>query len=290
MSLDLIKKYRIKAKKSLGQNFLINDKILEDICELINIRDENIVEVWPGYWSLTEKILYKKPLSLNLVEVDKNMVSILDERVRLKELDTEGVCFEIKNEDVLKYNLGESNLSYIYKYSVISNIPYYITSPIIRHFLYDLKKCPEYMVILMQKDVWDRILCQKYSYSFEKKTESSDRKIKSSVLSLMVAKKAYAEEKIKVSPDNFIPKPKVESSVIVFKTHDKYNSLSDEFFLRVVKIWFSSSRKKLIKNLENWGYEKSFLIGVFENIWIDLNSRAEDLDIDYWCRLVWELG
>ena len=220
------------------------------------------------------------------------MVSILEERIKLKELDIGWVYFEISNEDVLKYKQKESNLSEKYKYSIISNIPYYITSPIIRHFLYDLKKCPEYMVILMQKDVWDRILSQKYSCSnnFEKKTESSDRKIKSSVLSLMVAKKAYAEEKIKVSPDNFIPKPKVESSVIVFKTHNKYSSLSDEVFLRVIKAWFSSSRKKLIKNLESWGYEKSFLIEVFENIWIDLNSRAEDLDIDYWYRLVWELG
>jgi len=150
---DLLKKYNIKAKKSLWQNFLVSEKILKNISEIIEIKEKNIIEVWPWFWALTQKILEKNPLSLTLVELDKKMVEILNDRIKNNDLDiSKTKKFLIENIDVLKFFPEEKN------YSIIANIPYYITSPILRHFLYDTKNIPEKMVILMQKDVWEKIL------------------------------------------------------------------------------------------------------------------------------------
>ncbi len=266
---DLLKKYNIKAKKSLWQNFLVSEKILKNISEIIEIKEKNIIEVWPWFWALTQKILEKNPLSLTLVELDKKMVEILNDRIKNNDLDiSKTKKFLIENIDVLKFFPEEKN------YSIIANIPYYITSPILRHFLYDTKNIPEKMVILMQKDVWEKIL-----NTFNKKT-------KSSVLGLFIAKKAYVSEKLFVSKDNFIPAPKVESSVLLFETHNNFFDIPDEKFLKIIKIWFSQTRKKLIKNLVLWWFEKEKILKIFEKLDIKENSRAENLDIKKWCELV----
>ena len=93
MNLKILEKYKIKAKKSLGQNFLVNDSILESIVNYINIKWENIIEVWPGYWALTEKLLVKKPKSLTLVELDESMIKILEDRIVNWDLDIEWIDF-----------------------------------------------------------------------------------------------------------------------------------------------------------------------------------------------------
>ena len=171
MTLEILKKYKIKAKKLLWQNFLVNDYIVENIAKQINIKWKNIVEIWPGYWVLTKKLLENNPKSLILVELDKDMIEIIEDRIKNKDINPTWINFKIKNIDILKF---ESQLK---NYSVIANIPYYITSPILRHFLYNVKNVPKNMVILMQKDVWDKILGWKKS--------------KSSVLSLFLAKKMF---------------------------------------------------------------------------------------------------
>ena len=266
MSLDIIKKYKIKAKKKLWQNFLINDEIINDIAWIIDLKWKNIIEVWPWYWALSEKLLLKKPNSLNLVELDLDMISILENRIEQWDLVISGINFNITRKDILKYTPDLTD------YDVIANIPYYITSPILRHFLYWLDNKPNRMVILMQKDVWDKIL------SFPKN--------KSSVLSLIVEKKAHVSEKIFVASDNFIPIPKVESSVLLFESHDMYNNISDEKFLNIIKIWFSAVRKKLVKNLEKGWFDKENIIEILNNIWYDSNVRGEDLSINDWCELI----
>jgi 16S rRNA (adenine1518-N6/adenine1519-N6)-dimethyltransferase len=286
MSLEILKKYNIKAKKSLWQNFLINDDILENIVKSINIKWKNIIEVWPGYWALTKKILEEKPKKLDLVELDISMINILNDRIKNWELDINWVDFRIKNIDILKYEpqfasppatcpipgRGESEGGY----SVIANIPYYITSPILRHFLYKISKKPDKMVILMQKDVWDRILW------FWKN--------KSSVLSLFIGKKCRVKELLLVWKENFIPEPKVESSVLLFEKHDLYNDVDDEKFLKIIKIWFSEPRKKLIKNIIKSWIEKEYITQVFNKLLIENNKRWEDLDIAKWCELVKEFN
>ncbi len=276
MSLDLLKKYNIKAKKSLWQNFLVNEKIVEDITNTLNIKKKNIIEVWPGYGALTEKLLEKNPKSLTLIELDNDMIDILNDRIQNNDLKVWSTDFEIRNIDVLKYNPEFK------EYFVIANIPYYITSPILKHFLYDVENLPEKMLILMQKDVGDKIL--KWQLEEEKITKKN--KNKTSVLSLFVAKKAFVREVLFVGKNNFIPAPKVESSVLLFEKHNLYDDLDDKEFLDFIKKWFSEPRKKLVKNLiKNW-LNKENLLKIFKELNLGENIRAEDLNLEIWINLM----
>ncbi len=289
MSLELIKKYKIRAKKGLWQNFLVNEEIVKEIAIATEVKSKNIVEVWPGYGALTEVLLKEKPKSLNLVELDNDMVEILEDRINNWDFDLENVNFKINNIDVLKYEPTSPQPSPLeereqeeYSYSVIANIPYYITSPILRHFLYEVENKPKDMVILMQKDVWDKIIAGQ--------TIWKKAKVRSSVLGLIVAKKAYVDEVIVVWKENFIPAPKINSSVVVFESHDKYREVDDKIFLETIKKWFREPRKKLIKNFINCWYEKKLIMQVFKDLWIDELVRGEDLDIATWCELVWVIN
>lgn len=267
MSQDLIKKYNISAKKSLGQNFLVDKSIVSEISWIIDITWSDIIEVGPGYWVLTDMLLKKSPKSLHLIELDKDMIQVLNQRISDGELNIWDTDLQIHNTDILNYNTD------FVSYHVIANIPYYITSPILRHFLYESKNSPKNMVILMQKDVGDKILWK--------------WKNKSSVLSLIVEKKCRVEEKIFVPKESFIPKPKVESSVLLFETHDDFRHIDDTFFLKFIKIGFSEPRKKLIKNLVKGGYEKDNILEFLKENILSENTRWEDLDVKMWCQL-WE--
>lgn len=270
MSLELIKKYGIWAKKSLGQNFLIDDEKIQAIADTIEVSGKNIVEVWPWYGALTEKLMPKKPQTLTLVELDRDMIDVLQDRFLSSHPNPlpegEGTRPMILNQDILQYAPDFD------EYCVIANIPYYITSPILRHFLYDVVKKPEHMVILMQQDVGDKILWK--------------GKNKSGVLSLFIEKKCDVVEVLFVSKECFHPIPKVESSVLQFDLHDRYDAIDDETFLRIIKIWFSSPRKKLIKNFEHGWLDKQKILQIFGELWIDEVVRWEDLDISKWCELV----
>lgn len=276
MSLDILKKYKIKAKKALWQNFLVNEEIVEEIADTIDVWWKNIIEVWPGYWALTEKLINRKPKSLNLIELDNEMVEILNDRLSNWDFDISWIDFDISNIDVLKFKPTQTN------YSVIANIPYYITSPILRYFLYDVEIKPRNMVILMQKDVWDKIIAWQVIWK--------KWKVKNSVLSLFISKKAYVDEIIIVSKENFIPVPKVESSVLLFEIHDKYKSIDDNKFLEIIKKWFREPRKMLIKNFVNSWYEKTYIMQLFSELWINEYVRWEDLNIAIWCSLIQKIN
>lgn len=268
MTLEIIKKYKIKAKKSLWQNFLINDEILDNIAETLEIENKNIIEVWPWYGALTEKILKKNPEKLTLIELDREMIEILEKRIENKDFLNPEKIF-IKNIDVLKYFPEDE------KYFVIANIPYYITSPILRHFLYDVENIPNSMLILMQKEVWDKIILgQEW------------KKIKTSVLSLFVAKKCKVREVIFVGKENFSPAPKVESSVLLFEKHNDFSDLDDKIFFEFIKKAFVEPRKKLINNLSKAWFDKEFLKKFFEEKNISENIRPEDLEIGEWCDFI----
>lgn len=268
MTLDLIKKYKIKAKKSLWQNFLINEEILKNISEVLQIENQNIIEVWPGYWALTEKILKKNPKNLTLIELDSEMINILEKRIENKDFENTDKL-SIKNIDVLKF------FPDFEKYFVIANIPYYITSPILRHFLYDCEFFPDKMLILMQKEVWDKIILWQNA-----------KKIKSSVLSLFVAKKCFVKEVIFVWKQNFSPAPKVESSVLLFEKHNEFDFLDDKIFFDFIKIAFAEPRKKLINNLVKSGFDKNNILKFFNQKNIDENIRPENLNIWEWCSFI----
>jgi 16S rRNA (adenine1518-N6/adenine1519-N6)-dimethyltransferase len=135
----------IKAKKSLGQNFLIDEDALFDIAHSVVVEGKNIIEVGPGYGALTDYLIEQTPETLTLVELDTDMIEILQ-----KKYTTD---IAILHQDVLQF------VPVFSQYSVIANIPYYITSPILFHFLYaDDFTPPESMVIMMQEEVGEKIL------------------------------------------------------------------------------------------------------------------------------------
>lgn len=265
---------KIKAKKSLGQNFLTDIETLHAISDFYDIQGKNIVEVWPWYGALTEFLLAKKPKGLSLVELDPDMIKILEERVEKWELNAEKLQFEINHMDVLKYTPPFSNGDYL----VIANIPYYITSPILKHFLYDVSNKPSNMLILMQKEVGERIL----------EWEHGNKRgiIKTSVLSLIVAKKAKVKKVIDVPSHFFRPAPKVDSIVISFETTKNYESLDDTTFLEFVKKAFAEPRKKLISNLKKAWFVPEKIKQFFEENTIDENVRPEDLSIEDYMKLI----
>ena len=137
--------YNIKAKKSLGQNFLIDEEALSDIAHSVTVEGKNIIEVGPGYGALTDYLIEQKPSSLTLIELDRDMIRILEEKYPTD--------IDILHQDILQFT------PVLREYSVIANIPYYITSPILFHFLYASDFTPpESMVIMMQEEVGEKIL------------------------------------------------------------------------------------------------------------------------------------
>lgn len=289
MVFEILKKYWIKAKKSLGQNFLIDESKLDTIASTLDISWKNILEIGPWYGALTEKLLSSKPKSLHLVELDKEMIEIIWKRTENWELNIKWVDFQVFNKDVLKFEPEFNNENYY----VIANIPYYITSPILQKFLYKIEYKPEKMLILMQKDVGDKILAgQEISPHLTspkgrgiEQVLNKKSKNKSSILSLIVAKKAYVKEIIRVPAESFIPAPKVESSVLLFETHNNYKEVDDIKFLEFIKIWFAEPRKKLVNNLSKWGYEKITLLNILNDLGFKEDIRWEDLSIDEWIEL-----
>ncbi len=278
MTENIFKKYKIEAKKSLGQNFLVNEKIVDEISNSLDIKWKNIIEVWPWYGALTEKILDKNPKALKLIELDNDMIDILNDRVKNWELENKNIDFEIINTDILKY------IPEFKDYFVIANIPYYITSPILKHFLYDVENKPEKMLILMQKDVGDKII----KWQLKQEDITKKNKNKTSVLSLFIAKKAFVKEVLFVWKQNFVPAPKVESSVLLFESHNLYNNVDDLEFLDFIKKWFCEPRKKLIKNLiKNW-LDKDKMLEIFSILNLSENTRAEELTLEKWIEFIKE--
>ncbi len=260
---EIIQKYNIKAKKSLWQNFLMDEKILNEITEITSIENQNIIEVWPWFWALTTRILDYKPQSLTLVELDRDMIEILEHRIQNQDIQTQKTSFQIINQDILKYIPSQEN------YKVIANIPYYITSPILQHFLYQVDNWPIEMIILMQKEVWDRITSKK-----------------SSVLSLLVQKKCTVSQKIFVPSKAFSPAPKVDSAVLFFEKHNQFRDVEDKDFLAFIKAAFSNPRKKVINNLSSSWYEKITISNLLGKLWHTENTRAEDIQIEDYMFLI----
>ncbi|EKE28503.1 MAG: hypothetical protein ACD_3C00051G0006 [uncultured bacterium (gcode 4)] len=265
---DIINKYSIVAKKSLWQNFLINDSILDKIVDFIDLNWRNVVEVWPWYWALTEKILKKSPKNLELVELDKFMYSILQDRLKNWDFDVKDSNLLIYNTDILEFEPQK------HPYIVVANIPYYITSPILTHFFYGVDNQPTEMLILMQKDVADKI--RKINWN------------KQSVLSLWVDFAcSEIKEVVRVGAGNFMPAPKVESCVLYFKLKDNIDKQKAKKFMRIVKAWFSERRKKLSSNLDKQGIlKKEVAMEKFNRLGLNENVRAEELNIGQWLELI----
>lgn len=216
----------IKAKKKLGQNFLIDQEALITIADAVVINGKKIIEVWPGYGALTDYILHRSPLSLDLIELDTDMIEILIKKYTRSDI-------HIHHIDVLNF------VPPFPDYSVIANIPYYITSPILFHFLYNITYKPDEMVIMMQEEVWLKIL------------EWRSKKTHHSFLSLCMEQACEDIEIIQyVDHSCFDPQPKVDSIVLKFTIKKERNLEQERKLINLWKIAFSHPRKTLLSNLK----------------------------------------
>lgn len=254
---ETLQKYNIKIKKDFGQNFLINKGILETIIKESKItKNDTIIEIGPGLGVLTEELLKnaKKVISL---EKDTTLKNLLTEKFNNNKNFILNIC------DALEYECKENN------YKVIANIPYYITSPLIRHFL-NQKSPPKLLVLLVQKEVAEKICDEK----------------KLSILSLQINLFAKAKKLKTVSKNSFYPAPKVNSAIIEitpYKKTDKNYLKKDsaEKILNLAKIAFSQKRKKFFEVIrKNYGLSKEEIKIIINQSKIDENIRVEDLSIN----------
>ena len=246
----------IKPKKSLGQNFLIDNNILNKIIKLAEINNNNIVEIGPGTGNLTEKIIEQKPKNLFLIEKDQRLTINL--RNKLKKNKN----FKIFNEDILKFDLEkEMRRNSI----IIGNLPYNISSQILIKLIKFQKWLPKYnkLVLMFQKEVADKIIA---------KYDTSDY----GRLAIITASRLKITNCFNVSPNSFYPVPKVKSTVLVFEpiinknfTIKNINNLE-----KISHIFFSRKRKMINKAFKKI-FKKPFHVA--KKININLNLRPNDL-------------
>ena len=255
----------IKPKKSLGQNFLVDNNILNKIIKLAEINNNNIVEIGPGTGNLTEKIIEQKPKNLFLIEKDQKLTINL--RNKLKKNKN----FKILNEDILKFDLEkEMRRNSI----IIGNLPYNISSQILIKLIKFQKWLPKYnrLVLMFQKEVADKIIA---------KYDTSDY----GRLAIITASRLKITNCFNVSPNSFYPVPKVKSTVLVFEpiinknfTIKNINNLE-----KISHIFFSRKRKMINKAFKKI-FKKPF--DVAKKININLNLRPNDLTKNQYFKIV----
>ena len=251
-----LEEYEISPKKSLGQNFLIDQNIVDKIIKETNISEKDLIlEVGPGLGTIT-KALDKKAKKVLAIEKDTTFAIILKKQA-LKNT-------EIIEHDILKY-IKENDIS---KYKVVANIPYYLTSFLIRNLL-ETENQPKEINLIIQKEVAERVCANK----------------KNNQLAMAVGYYADAKKLFNISKNSFWPRPKVESALIQIKIKNKYSE-KDKLFFKFLKAGFSAPRKKVINNLsEKLKIDKPKLEQVFIKNNIDISIRAESLNIEDWKTL-----
>lgn len=261
----------LKAKKSLGQNFLKSKTALRSMLDAGEVGESDIVlEAGPGKGILTEALL-KMANKVIAIEKDDALTEFLRDKFST---DIVSGKLELIHGDILdfnptNYNLQPTNFSPQPKtYKLLANIPYYITGQFLRKFL-SSETQPSKMVILLQKEVVKRI------------TGNDD---KESILSISV--KAYGKPKNigKVSKENFSPKPKVDSAILLIDniSRDFFSGIDEEKFFKIVKAGFAHKRKLLAGNIKHLIKAGNQIEKILENCGIQPKARAEDIKIEQW--------
>ena len=264
----IMKKYNIRANKSLGQNFLINNEVVENIVNSSDISKEDmVIEIGPGLGTLT-KYLLEKAGKVLCVELDTKMIKILQDRFSLYD------NFELINEDILKVNLNEIIMENkkdgkIKNVKIVANLPYYITTPIIMKLLeekLDIKS----ITVMIQKEVADRLI------------ETPGGK-NTGAITHTVYYYCESEKIMEVPNSSFIPEPEVTSEVIKLNLRDKpaVDIENTKVMFMIIKSAFMQRRKTLLNALTN---TKVFInkeegIQILKELNLDENVRAEKLSI-----------
>jgi len=268
------------AKKQFGQNFLKDKRALEKIVFAGDITPGDVVlEIGPGRGALTKKLL-EAGATVIAVELDPEMILFLQNECQDQ---INSGQLKLIEEDILQVDIAGLGLQ-SGRYKIIANIPYYITGIIIRTFLESLTQ-PQLMVLLIQKEVAERIVDGQQSKGNSKKK----KKDKENILSLSV--KVYGDVSYiaTVGRASFSPAPRVDSAIIKIEniSHDKLATagITEVEFFRVVKAGFAQKRKTLVNNLKHAEYEIEAIDSALTQIQVDEKVRAELLTLDQWIQL-----
>jgi 16S rRNA (adenine1518-N6/adenine1519-N6)-dimethyltransferase len=254
----------IRAKKSLGQNFLIDKNIIDKIINTVPITGNEVLEVGPGTGNLTKEILKNNPSKIYLVEKDtflaKNLEEIIDERVK------------IFNEDILKFD--EYSLSNK-KIIVFGNLPYNISTEILSTWITNLKNNYWFsdLILMFQKEVADRIIAKLNTSTYGR-------------LSILSNWRLNINKICDISPQSFSPKPKIQSTLIHFTPKKKFIEIKDPTNLEKITRIFFSHRRKMLKKPFNQIFNGN--LDLIKKFNLDLNLRPQNIGFETYYRLTIE--
>jgi len=253
-----------RAKKSLGQNFLIDKNMIDKITNTVSIEGNEVLEVGPGTGNLTKEILKNNPSKMYLVEKDtflaENLKEIIDGRVK------------VFNEDILKF---DENLLSKNKIIVFGNLPYNISTEILSTWISKLKNDYWFsdLVLMFQKEVADRIIAQFNTSAYGR-------------LSILANWRLNINKICDILPESFSPRPKIQSSLIHFTPKKNFAKIKDPLNLEKITRIFFSHRRKMLKKPFNQIFNGNN--GLLEKLNIDLNLRPQNLDFDTYYKLTME--
>ena len=254
----------IKAKKSLGQNFLVDKNILNKIVNIVNIEDKIILEVGPGTGNLTAQILKKKPKKVFTIEKDNELAKILQNKFKDQ--------IDIINDDIL--NIDETLL---FKKNVIvfGNLPYNIATEILSKWIKNLKDdfWFDNLILMFQKEVANRIIAEFNTSNYGR-------------LSIISNWKLNIKKILDIKRECFLPKPKVESSLLFFTPKKNFVKIKDVNNLEKITRTFFNQRRKMLKKPFNQLFNGNQKI--IDKLKIDLNLRPQNLSIDTYYKLTCE--
>ena len=254
----------IKAKKSLGQNFLIDREVLEKIVSITDIANKEVLEIGPGSGNLTTYILKQKPKKLYVVEKDDDLAILLKEKFDTK--------IEIINDDILK--VSECNIS-DQKLSVFGNLPYNISTEILSKWILNIGSnfWFDSLVLMFQKEVADRIISEFNRSNYGR-------------LSILSSWKLNVKKILDIKPQSFSPRPKIDSSLLLFTPKENFFKLKNPKNLEKITRIFFSQRRKMLKKPFNQVFDNGKEVA--EKFGIDLNLRPQNLEPEVYFKLVKE--
>ncbi len=268
----ILSKYKISANKKLGQNFLIDYNVINQIIDKSNIqKDDLVIEIGPGLGTLTAKLL-EHAGKVIAIELDDRMIKILNYRFKLYD------NFSLLHEDILKVNLKElisKSKEELSNVKIVANLPYYITTPIIMKLLEDNLDIVS-ITVMVQKEVADRI------------TARPGDKL-SGAITYSVDYYAQAKNLMFVSKECFLPSPEVDSEVIYLKIREKpqIQVKNKDLFFKVIKASFMQRRKTLLNGLTNSGIVKNKEMAkkIIEEMNLSVDIRGEKLTTQQFAEL-----
>ena len=254
----------IKAKKSLGQNFLTDKNVLKKITNLISIKNKTILEVGPGTGNLTSFILENNPKKFYVIEKDNKLASILEEKFKNKLI--------IINDDILKI---DETILFDDTVTVFGNLPYNISTEILSKWITNLKDKFWFnnLILMFQKEVADRIIAKLDTSKYGRLTILSNWKLN-------------IKKICDIKPESFFPKPKVDSSLLIFSPKEDFIKIKNPKNLEIITRIFFNQRRKMLKKPFNQLFNGDQKI--LRKLRIDLNLRPQNLNLDTYCKLACE--